>query len=53
VSPRRISIAALLACALLAGCGGDDSSSDENAPPAAKAQDFPKPGGKSLRDLLK
>jgi hypothetical protein len=47
-----ISIAALLACALLAGCGGDDSSSSDQAPPAAKAADFPKPGGKSLQELL-
>jgi hypothetical protein len=53
VSARRISAAALLVCALLAGCGGDDSSSgDQQAPPAAKAQDFPKPGGKSLVELL-
>jgi hypothetical protein len=52
VSLRRISIAALLACALLAGCGGDDSSSSDQAPPAAKAADFPKPGGKSLQELL-
>jgi hypothetical protein len=52
VSAQRISIAALLACALLAGCGGDDSSSGDQAPPAAKAADFPKPGGKSLQELL-
>jgi hypothetical protein len=52
VSPRRISIVALFVCALLAGCGGGDSSSDEKAPPAAKTADFPKPGGKSLVDLL-
>ncbi len=53
MTPRRISAALLLACALLAGCGGDDSSSgDEQAPPAAKAQDFPKPGGRSLTELL-
>jgi hypothetical protein len=51
VSAPRISIAALLACALLAGCGGDDSSS-EQAPPAAKAADFPKPNGKTLQQLL-
>ena len=51
MSAPRISIAALLACALLAGCGGDDSSSDE-APPAAKAADFPEPGGKTLVELL-
>jgi hypothetical protein len=51
VSALRISIAALLVCALLAGCGGDDSSS-EQAPPAAKAADFPKPDGKTLQQLL-
>jgi hypothetical protein len=52
VSAREISIAVLLACALLAGCGGDDSSSGEEAPPPAKAEDFPKPGGRSLVELL-
>jgi hypothetical protein len=52
VDARRIPIAALLACALLVGCGGDDSSSDDQPPPAAKAADFPKPGGKSLLELL-
>ena len=52
MSAPRISIAALLACALLAGCGGDDSSSSDQAPPAAKAADFPKPGGKSLVELM-
>jgi hypothetical protein len=52
VSAPRISIVALLACALLAGCGGDDSSSSEQAPPPAKAADFPKPGGKTLLQLL-
>jgi hypothetical protein len=54
VSVRRISLAALLVCALLAGCGGDDGSSgDQQAPPAAQAKDFPKPNGKSLAELLK
>jgi hypothetical protein len=48
---RRIAIAALLACALLAGCGDDDSSSS-GQPPAAKAADFPKPGGKPLVELM-
>jgi len=52
VSARRISIAALLACALLAACGGDDSSPGDQPPPAARAEDFPKPGGKSLVELL-
>ena len=47
-------VAALLVCALLAGCGGDDSSSgDQQAPPAAQAKDFPKPNGKSIAELLK
>jgi hypothetical protein len=54
VSSRRIAVVALVACALLAGCGGDDSSSDEQkAPPAAQAKDFPKPNGKSIAELLK
>jgi hypothetical protein len=53
VSPRTIAVVVLLACALLAGCGGDDSSSgDQKAPPAAKAKDFPKPDGKSIAELL-
>jgi hypothetical protein len=47
-------VAVLLVCALFAGCGGDDSSSgDQQAPPAAKANDFPKPNGKSMAELLK
>ena len=49
---QRISIVALLACALLAGCGGDDSDSADQPPPAAKAADFPKPDGKSLEELM-
>jgi hypothetical protein len=54
VSARWILLLALLGGALLAGCGGDDSSSgDQQAPPAAKAEDFPKPNGKSLAELLK
>jgi hypothetical protein len=52
VSVRTISIVALLSCALIAGCGGDDSSSGGQPAPAAKAEDFPKPGGKSLAELL-
>ncbi len=35
----------------MAGCGGD-SNSDEQAPPPARAQDFPNANGKSLRDLV-
>jgi hypothetical protein len=37
---------------LVAGCGGDSNSGDEKAPPPARAQDFPKPNGKSLQELL-
>jgi hypothetical protein len=47
----RIALLALVAL-LLVGCGDDDSSSDEQAPPPARAQDFPKANGQSLRDLL-
>jgi hypothetical protein len=46
----RIALLALVAL-LVAGCG-DDSSSDGQAPPPARAQDFPKPEGQSLRELL-
>ncbi|HEX5894787.1 MAG TPA: hypothetical protein VFY47_00575, partial [Thermoleophilaceae bacterium] len=52
MSARTTSVAVLLACALLAGCGGDDSSSGDQPPPPAKAEDFPKPDGKSLTELL-
>jgi hypothetical protein len=45
-------LAGLAAAALVgAGCGGDDSS-DTKAPPPARAQDFPKPKGQSVRQLL-
>jgi hypothetical protein len=37
---------------LVAGCGGDDSSSDDQAPPPARAQDFPKANGETLRGML-
>ena len=37
---------------LIAGCSDDSSSEDEQAPPPARAQDFPKPNGKSLQELL-
>ena len=45
--------AALIAVALLiGGCGGDDGSGDEQAPPPAKAADFPSVESQSLKDLL-
>jgi hypothetical protein len=45
-------LAALAVAALAgAGCGGSDSS-DEKAPPPARAQDFPKPKGQSIKQLL-
>jgi hypothetical protein len=48
----RIWIALLAASALLiAGCNDDSGSADE-PPPPARAQDFPKPKGQSLRELL-
>jgi len=37
---------------LIAGCGDDSSSGDEQAPPPARAQDFPKASGKTLQVLL-
>jgi hypothetical protein len=44
--------AALLGCALLAGCGGDsDSEPEQTPPPAAKAGDFPSARGKTLAEL--
>jgi hypothetical protein len=46
--------AALIAVALLiAGCGGDDGSGDEQAPPPANAADFPEVGTQRLKDLLR
>jgi hypothetical protein len=36
---------------VVAGCGGS-SGSDEKAPPPARAQDFPKAKGQTLRELL-
>lgn len=55
--PRRapsLAGAAAVALALLAGCGGDDAdvAGPEMPPPAARAQDFPKPEpGETLGEL--
>jgi hypothetical protein len=48
----RIRIALMAVCLLIAGCGGDSGSSDEKAPPPARAQDFPKAKGETLQQLL-
>ncbi len=47
----RIRIALLAVCVLVAGCGGSGSS-DENAPPPARAKDFPAAKGQTLQQLL-
>jgi len=46
-----VTLALLALVAVVAGCGGDDSS-DEKAPPPARAQDFPRVEGQTLRQLL-
>jgi hypothetical protein len=43
--------AALLACAVLVGCGGDDDQSDSRPPPVAKPEDFPRAESKTLAEL--
>jgi hypothetical protein len=55
VSSRRALIAAaLLACALFAGCdGGSEDNSEDSPPPVAKLEQFPDPSGKTLADLRK
>jgi hypothetical protein len=45
-------MALMAAVALIAGCGGDDGSGEEQPPPAAKAADFPRPEGRSLTELV-
>jgi hypothetical protein len=48
----RIAALLLIPVALVVtGCGGDDSS-DTQAPPPARAQDFPKANGKTIQELL-
>jgi hypothetical protein len=49
---RSLGLALIAAALLVAGCGGDSGSSDEQAPPPARAQDFPKANGETLRQLL-
>jgi hypothetical protein len=49
---RSLGLALIAAALLIAGCGGDSGSSDEQAPPPARAQDFPKANGETLQQLL-
>ena len=49
---RALGIALIAAALLVAGCGGDSGSSDEQAPAPARAQDFPKANGDTLQQLL-
>jgi hypothetical protein len=48
---RLLGIALAALALVVAGCGGG-SGSDEKAPPPARAQDFPKAKGQTLRELL-
>jgi hypothetical protein len=54
VSSRRALAAVLFACALLVGCGGDDSEDGSNEPPPVPSPDqFPRAEGRTLADLRK
>ena len=47
-----IAVVALFACALVAGCGGDDGAEAENKPPpVADPAEFPKANGQTLAAL--
>jgi hypothetical protein len=46
------STAALLAVALVAGCGGSDNGTGSRSRPAPVASEFPPAKGKTLRDIL-
>lgn len=47
-----MALLALAGLLVLVGCGDDSSSGDDEAPPPARAQDFPKANGKSLQELM-
>ncbi len=49
--PRALIAAALLACALVVGCGGGDDDSENSPPPVPKPEQFPQAAGKTLADL--
>jgi hypothetical protein len=52
VSGRRAFAAVLLACAFVAGCGGDDGEdSPSNPPPEARPDQFPRAEGRTLAEL--
>ena len=42
----------LLACALLAACGGDSKDDQPSPPPEVNLKDFPAANGRTLRELL-
>src|SRR5689334_143615 len=51
---RKITSAAvaLLAVALIAGCGGSDNGTGSRSKPAPPASDFPSAQGKTLKEVL-
>jgi hypothetical protein len=52
VASRRLIVAGLLACALVAsGCGDDDDESADRPPPQARPDQFPSAEGKTLVEL--
>src|SRR5919197_5767981 len=50
--PKTRAIAALLALALIAGCGGSDNGTGSRSKPAPAAADFPSAQGKTLKQVL-
>jgi hypothetical protein len=52
VSRKALTAAALLAVALVAGCGGSDNGTGSRSHPAPAASEFPSAQGKTLRQVL-